>query len=306
MIRVGICGLGFMGRTHFTNYERHRDVRVVALMDRDATRRQGDWGQQLGNLPASWPKRVNMRDRRAYRSVEELIADDQIDLVDICLPTNLHAEAAVKALQAGKHVLSEKPMALTGKECQRIVRAAGKAKGYYMVAQCVRFWPQYVKIKQLVASKRFGNVRSAALRRLAATPGYSSNNWMLRHKLSGVDHVEALWDYGKGVLVALEGGWSFQPGYPFHMGITVRCEQATAEWVMAGGEAVKVYHRSGRVEQITVRQRTGWEEEIDYFLNCIRRKRAPRIVTARSSAEAIRMAEVELKSVHARRIIPVR
>ncbi len=330
-----------MGRTHFANYERHRDVRVVALADRDTRRRRGDWRQPLGNLPASWPKRVDMRRRRSYRTPDELIADEQIDLVDICLPTNLHAEVAVKALRAGKHVLSEKPMALTGQECQRIVRAADRAKGYYMVGQCLRFWPQYVRIKALFDAKHFGRPVSAALRRLAATPDYSSNNWMLRHELSGgalldlhvhdidfalylfgkpkrvfaqgttgpsggIDHVEALWDYGRNRQVVLEGGWSFPPAFPFYMGITLRCQKATLEWIMSGGETVKVYHQTGRVQELPAKGPDGWRGEIDYFLDCVRKKRAPNVVTARTSADAIRMAEVELKSINGGRIVNVR
>jgi len=340
MIRVGLCGLGFMGRTHFASYERHRDVRVVALMDRDARRRRGDWREPLGNLPASWPQRVDMTDRRAYRTVEELIADEQVDLVDICLPTHLHAEAAIKALRAGKHVLCEKPMALTHRDCQRVVRAAERAAGYYMVAQCLRFWPQYVEIQRRVCSKRFGRPRSAVFRRLAAAPGYSSGNWLLRHELSGgalldlhvhdvdfalylfgkpkrvsargtrgpsggIDHVQALWDYDRDLVVALEGGWCFPPGYPFQMAATVRCEKATVEWVMSAGPKVVTYHRSGRIEQTAVKPTTGWDEQIDYFLDCIRRRRPPTVVTARSSAEAIRMVEIELQSVRTGRTVRV-
>ena len=65
MVNVGICGLGFMGRTHFGIYEKNDKARVVALMDADPKRRAGDWKEPIGNLPSSWPEQVDMQDRRA-------------------------------------------------------------------------------------------------------------------------------------------------------------------------------------------------------------------------------------------------
>ena len=271
MVKVGICGLGFMGRTHFSIYDKLRNAKVVALMDKQPKRRKGEWKDPIGNLPSVWPKQVNMKGVTSYATPEELIGDPDIDLVDVTMPTDLHAEVVIKALKTGKHVISEKPMALTAKDALKVAAVAAKSKGYYMVAQCIRFWPQYVKIKELVDSKKLGAVRSVALRRLADPPMYSSDGWLMDHKRSGGaafdlhlhdvdfavymlgkpravyatgtkgpskgwDHVEAFWDYGRNKKVTIEGGWSFAKGYPFQMMINVRCEKATIEWGFRGAE----------------------------------------------------------------------
>lgn len=348
MIKVGICGLGFMGRTHFSIYSANPKAKVVALMDQQPKRRRGDWADPIGNLPAVWPKKVNMKGITSYATPDELIADPDVELVDITMPTDLHAEVAIKALKAGKHVLSEKPMGLSSSQCQRIAAAAARAKGYYMVAQCMRFWPQYVKIKELVDAKKFGRVKSAALRRLAAPPTYSTDNWLLKHQRSGgaaldlhlhdidfalhllgkpkriyaqgtkgpsggIDHIEALWDYGRDLLVMVEGGWTFATSYPFQMILTVRCEKATLEWILrvgTGGEGfgneVLVYQDNGKTQKIPVKDSTGWHEEIDYFLTCIQKKRKPTVVTAKTGALSVALYEAELKSARTGRAVAIK
>jgi len=340
MVRVGIAGLGFMGRTHFSIYEKLPDVEVVALMDREKKRREGHWADPIGNLPASWPKKVNMKGRKAYAKLEDMLADPDIDVVDITLPTDLHAEAVIKALKAGKHVLSEKPMARTYAECRRILQAYRKAKGLYMVAQCIRFWPQYVKIKEIITSRKYGKVRSVALKRLAPPPMYSSGNWLMKAKRSGgalldlhvhdidyahfllgkprrvfaqgtkgpsggIDHIEALWDYGKEGIVSLEGSWAFPDAFPFEMAVLVRCQKATIKWFMSEGPAIKII-TDRRVEEITVEDATGWDKEIAYFIECVQAGKKPRLCLPQSTATSIWLAEAEARSATSRRPVALR
>jgi predicted dehydrogenase len=341
MIKVGVCGLGFMGRTHFTVFDQDPRATVVALMDHQPARRNGDWRDPLGNLESGWPSRVDMANRRGYATIEDLCADPEVELVDLTLPTHLHADAAVTALQARKHVLSEKPMALSSKDCKRIVEAAKKSRKYFMVAQCIRFWPQYAKIKELVSSRMYGKVRSLALRRMATPPGYSSGAWLMNHELSGgaifdlhihdvdfalylmgkpkrvtaygttgpsggIDHVLGVWDYGKDVLATIEGSWCFHEPYPFGMYVNVRCEKATIEWDMTKGSSLRIYHGGKSPEEIPVAETTGWHMEIDYMLSCIDRKKKPKIVTPESSALSIKLAESEKKSIDERRAVQIR
>ncbi len=348
MVNVGILGCGFMGRTHYNIYAKNSKAKVVALMDLDKKRREGNWADPMGNLPAEWPKQVPMKGVASHASVDEAIADPNIDLIDITLPTSVHAEVAIKALRAGKHVLCEKPMALTHKDCLKVAKVAVKSKGYYMVAQCIRFWPQYVKIKQLVDSGKYGKPKSACLKRLSPTPDWSMGGWLMASGLSGgavldlhvhdvdfanflfgkpkrvmasgttgpsggVDHIEALYDYGKDLLVMVEGGWCFPPGYPFQMVVNVRCEKAMFEYVLRAGEGgigfgdeVVVYPNRGKIRKIKCKASDGWTEEIAYFLKCIETKTKPRIVTARTSADSIAVAEAEVKSVQTGRPVAVK
>ena len=332
MIRAGICGCGFMGRTHYSILAERAEVRVVALLDKDPARRGGDWGRRIGNLPSRWPEQVGGRGLRAVETIEEMVADPEVDLLVVTLPTYLHAETAVAGLRAGKHVLCEKPMALTSGECRRISEAARRGPGLYMSAQCIRFWPQYAEIKRRVDSGEYGAVRSVVLRRIASPPSYAQDGWLMDHRLSGgaildlhlhdvdfahylmglplavtasgtrgpsggIDHVSSLWDYGDERIVLLEGGWCYHGGFPFEMFINVRCEGATFQWRMADGPAVKMFADGAEPLELRVKDGNGWIEEMDYFLECVRRARQPELCTAESSALSVRLVELERESI---------
>ena len=87
-----------------------------------------------------------------YRKFEDLLADPNVEAVDLCVPSYLHAKLALQALAAGKHVLVEKPMALTGEECDDMIAASKKAGKVLMVAQVLRFWPDYAAAWEMVHS----------------------------------------------------------------------------------------------------------------------------------------------------------
>jgi predicted dehydrogenase len=332
MLRVGIAGCGFMGRTYYAILADRPDVRVVALLDSDLARRQGDWSQQIGNLPSRWPQHVEGLGLRPTATINQLVSADDVDLVVIALPTHLHAQVATAALDHGKHVLCEKPMALTADDCLRVCAAAAESPGHYMTGQCIRFWPQYVEIKRRVESGEYGPIRSVVLRRIASPPGYSQGGWLMDHRLSGgalidlhvhdadfahflmgppraitasgttgpsggIDHVCALWDYGDGRIVSLEGGWSYHAGFPFEMFINVRCERATFQWRMSDGPAVRMFTDAAGPQDLTVKDSNGWVEQIAYFLDRIQQGRQPDLCTPESSALSIRLAELERESI---------
>ena len=341
MVKVGICGCGFMGRTHYTIYAGLRNARVVAIADRLPARRNGDWSDALGNLPSAWPKKLDMRRIRGYATVEELAADPEVELVDVTLPTDLHADAVVAALKAGKHVLGEKPMARDSAGCRRILAAATKARRRYMTAQCIRFWPQYVKIAELVRKRTYGPLRSLTLRRLAGPPLYSDRNWLMNARRSGgalldlhlhdvdfansllgkparivargtggpsggLDHVQALWTYKKDLLVNIEGGWAFADDFPFHMSIVARCAKGTIEWDMNKGPDVMVYTGRGRPKAISTAGKTGWDEEIAYYVNCLDKGRKPTMAPPESTALSVKLAEAEERSIRTGKEVAVR
>ena len=332
MIRVGICGCGFMGRTHHRLLSAREDVRVVALLDEDSRRAGGDWADRIGNLPSRWAETPGMEGIRSYTRLEDLLADAEVDLVVVTLPTDVHAKAVIGALRAGKHVFCEKPLALNSAECARVVGAAQESPGCCLVGQCIRFWPQYVEIKRRVDGGEYGAVRSVVLRRIAAPPGYSAGGWLMDHQRSGgaildlhlhdvdfalyllgrprsvvacgttgpsggIDHVAALWDYGPERICAIEGGWAYHAGFPFEMFVNVRCARATFQWRMSDGPKVKMFADGKEPQEIEVAGSDGWGPEIDYLLDCIRRNERPTIVTPESSAESIRFIELERESI---------
>src|SRR3989442_8029825 len=108
-----------------------------------------------------------MRAIKAYRDPNELLRDPAIDLIDICAPTYAHAGLCIGALNGGKHVICEKPLARSSKLAQTIAYAAEKAKGYFMPAMCLRFWPEWAWLKQTIDQATYGKVFAARFRRVA-------------------------------------------------------------------------------------------------------------------------------------------
>jgi predicted dehydrogenase len=332
MIRVGLVGAGFIGRNHFNQYQKLGDqAKIVALCDVEADRRSGDWTKVGGNVADAQGRQQELGDIKQYADWKELIADPNVDLVDLCIPTFLHRETAVAALKAGKHVLCEKPMALDVKQCDEMLRAAAKARGKFMIAQCIRFWPECVYVKEAIDDKRFGKLKALQLRRQAAVPDYSWNNWIVDPKLSGgaaldlhvhdtdyalfmlgkpkavtaqgykragggVDRLHSLWEYKKDLAVQLEGYWDMPPGFGFNMGFTAVFEKAAIVYDLKGGQPLTVYRRDGQPEVPTLGTGDGYFNEIKYFLDCIEQNQKPKTTTPQQSREAVAIALAEVKS----------
>ncbi|MFD0712917.1 Gfo/Idh/MocA family protein [Paenibacillus sp. GCM10027626] len=186
MLKIGLVGLGFMGRTHFRSYLRLQEagvpIQLTAICDGDDNKFNGKFAE--GNLEvdhsgADWSQ-YNL-----YSDLETMLAEEELDVVDITLPTFLHAETVIKALNKGHHVLCEKPMAMTSEEGQAMIEAARRSGKTLMIAQCLRFWPAYEYLKDTVASGRYGAVLSASFFRGGNPPIWTHNNWMVRKEASG-------------------------------------------------------------------------------------------------------------------------
>src|ERR1700731_317461 len=107
MVRIGIVGLGFMGMIHYLAGRKLKDARVAAVCSRDPKKLAGDWRGVRGNFGPPG-EHMDLGAVKRYARLDDLLADPDIDLVDVCSPTSLHAEMALAALKAGKHVLVEK------------------------------------------------------------------------------------------------------------------------------------------------------------------------------------------------------
>ena len=104
MIRAGIIGTGFIGGMHFNTYHKLRqEVKVVALCDKDEKRRSGDFSEVVGNLEMDQSEKIRKGQLKSYARYQDLIADPDIDLVDVCTPTCLHREMAVAARMARRN-----------------------------------------------------------------------------------------------------------------------------------------------------------------------------------------------------------
>src|SRR5690349_15581951 len=111
MVRIGIAGVGFMGMIHYLAAARLRGAGVAAICTRDKKKLAGDWRGIRGNFGPPG-RQMDLGAVKRYEDFNALLADPQIDLVDVCTPTHLHPPMALAALEAGKHVLVEKAIAL--------------------------------------------------------------------------------------------------------------------------------------------------------------------------------------------------
>jgi len=342
-IRVGVVGVGFMGKTHIGIYARNKKAKVTAYCDWDPRRSSGDWNASSGNIGDGKDLGVDPKKLKAYSKPEDLFADPDVDLIDICLPTYVHAEYTIKALASGKHVMCEKPMTIDLKDAERIVKASIKAKGFMMPAHCMRFWPEWVWLKNAVDSNRYGSVHSAMFKRFASTPKWTSNNWILQSELSGsalfdlhihdadyvrylfgnpkavfaagnggkatkhgIDHVMATYMYrNPRLLVTAEGGWNADPSYGFTMRYTVVFEKATADFDIGRTDKTLLLHKAGAKEAEVVKtsKPNGWEAEIDYFLDCIQKGKRPQTITAAEARDSVALVHAELESIQKRKIV---
>ena len=180
MTKIGIIGMGMMGRTHFEAYESLKDAKVVAVADMNAARAAGDLAGTGGNVLQGGLSRLPMDRIKGYTDYCKLLESD-VDIVDICVPTPAHADTAIEAIQSGKHVICEKPLGRTLADAQRIADAAAKGKGAFMPAMCMRFWPEWAWLKKAVDNKTYGKVLGASFRRCASMPG----GWFSDGKMSG-------------------------------------------------------------------------------------------------------------------------
>src|ERR1041385_2520496 len=134
MPRVGIIGLGMMGRTHYEAYQEIDDAQVVAVCDIDPKRAAGDLAGTGGNVLAGGLTQLPMERITGCTDYRELLENLEVDVVDVCLVTTQHLEVATAALRAGKHVICEKPLARTSAEGAKIAAAAKEARGFFMPA----------------------------------------------------------------------------------------------------------------------------------------------------------------------------
>ena len=331
-MKIGIIGLGMMGRTHYEAYQNIDGAQVVAVADRNPKRASGDLSGTGGNVLKGGLQQLPMDRIKGTTNASELIASD-VDIVDVCVPTVEHVQVAIEAIKAGKHVLCEKPLARTLADAEKIAAAAREAKGFFMPAMCMRFWPQWAWLKQAIVEKRYGKVLAASFRRAASMPaGWYKNGAMsggaaldlhihdtdfVQHlfgmpkavssrgytKTSGeIDHLATHYIYDDIPLVAAEGTWSLADGYGFTMQYTVNFENATADYDLAREQPLRV-SQGGQTESIDAGPGFGYAAELRYFIDCATKGQKPTVVTGDDAVRSIRLVEAEVKSVRSGEVV---
>ena len=320
-MRIGVIGLGFMGSTHLEAYRQVRGFELAAVSSSSEKKRAGDLSAVGGNLGRGGGV-VDFGSAKRYSLAGDLIEDPAVQAVDICTPTDLHKPLALRALGAGKHVLVEKPMALSGEDCDEMVRAAREAGQTLMVAQVLRFFPEYAAARSMIRSGEIGRVRAATFRRRCAAPAWG--RWLkdrarsgggaldllihdfdfCQHLLgkprtisavgcedleAGIDFVEARLDYGDSVPVLISGGWHHPESFPFSMEFTIVCDGGTLDY-SSEKPGLRLHNSAGQAANVELPECDGFVAELQAFVDACHCGEPPALCRPEDSAESVRMA----------------
>lgn len=326
-IKIGILGMGFMGNCHFNAYKGIEKARVTALCDCDGKKLRADSGV-AGNISGAGQKK-DLTGIKTYTEAGRLIADPEIDVVDITLPTYLHAEWSIKALKAGKHVMCEKPMALSSLDARKMASAARQKHRLLFIGHCIRFWPAYEVAREIIRGGRYGKVLSAVFSRISPKPTWSWNNWLMNPKLSGnaaldlhihdadfilylfgapqtvcshgsgsarsgFEHIVTSYDFGKKNVVIAEGGWGYENKYPFSMTFRIAMEKASLA-LHADGKLM-LYQPGRDPEGVGFPSGDGYGRELAHFIDCLAAGKKSDVVSPESAALSVQLVEAEIKS----------
>ncbi len=322
-MRIAVAGLGFMGSTHVQALRHVAGAQLAAVVSGDPKKLNGDFSAIQGNLDRP-SENLDFSSVKKYRTVEEALADPDIDAVDLCLPTHLHEPMTLAALGAGKHVLVEKPMALDGAGCDRMLDAAAKSGKLLMAAQVLRFWPDYQPLIEAKRTGSLGKLRTVMFRRRCAAPAWGK--WlqeadkggggvfdllihdvdMCIHLLglpewvsasgeedlkAGIDLITAELHYPGVGSVVVTGGWHHPKAYPFSMEYTATFDGGTVEFSTAG-RPVTLYQADGEAKALEVPAVDGFVAELDYFVSCATAGRSPQRCSPAESGDAVRLTRL--------------
>ncbi len=333
MLKIGLLGFGFMGVTHYRIYQHLPGAEVVGIFDLEPGK-VGRGEGVAGNIGDA-EEQLDLSGVKITGNADELIEAKDIDIIDVCLPTFVHADFAVKALEAGKHVFCEKPMALTPSECDMMIDARDESGKKLMIGHCIRFWPEYVYASRVIKEKKHGEVISAFFRRLSPTPSWSYESWILQEEKSGgalldlhihdidyiysvfgnitevsssgvqnvvspdsgVGYVLTKYQTGSPALVTAEGGWHFHEGFPFNMSFHIRCEEGTLLFDAGQEKTLAVCTPDGKTHYPAMPGTTGWDEELKYFVECVKDNKRVDASPPEESKTAVETALMEHESL---------
>jgi UDP-N-acetylglucosamine 3-dehydrogenase len=306
MLNIGILGSGSMGTTHARAFNELAEVRVAAICSRsleNATKLAGVVGAAACTDPYS------------------ILDNPHIDAISNTLPTHLHEEYTVAALQRGKHVLLEKPMGLSLDSCDRMAHASALSGHTLMIAQVLRFWPEYIAVANLLQSRALGQPLSAAAMRLSARPRWGewftnpewtggavldlhihdvdACNWLFgqpqfiyaqghRGPNGGWDQVFTLLDYGT-VKASAEASVMLPDEQPFVYGLRVLCENGSVSLDnrLQQNNRLLVYESGKQPYFLPYESSDAYSNQAAYFIDCILSGQSPHLGTPEQGRAAV-------------------
>ena len=332
MIKVGIVGMGFMGWFHAAKHAQNPNAELVAIADilPERLKAQESVG---GNIEGS-EEPIDFSTVARYTNASELIARAGVDVVDVCLPTYLHACYTIEALEAGRHVFCEKPMALTVEDADRMIEAATKADRMLTIGQCIRFWPEFLFLRQCVREETFGKLLSLNMFRVTGRPAWSWENWFLDPARSGgpiydmhihdvdyvnsllglpdqvqatgritevtgsYDLVHALFNYDGGPQVHIHGAWTMAQ-IPFNHGFEACFERGYLRFDGSQDPTLLIFDDLAEVKgrPAEFEAGDGYYNELVYFLDCVATGQPPTRCPPESARDSLALVDKEVASI---------
>lgn len=326
MYNYAIIGFGGLGKMHLSNLaklEKERgDFSLQAICGTDATTFKENVKLNLGTVDLS---DIDIENCRFYQDYKDLIDNENVDFILSTLPTYLHEEVAVYALNHGIHVFSEKPMALSIEGCEKMIKAAKENNRFLMIGQCLRFDAAYTKLKEYVDNKTFGDVYRAEFTRYSQKPTWTWKDWILDPQKSGgcvfdmhIHDVDLInWIFGMpktlrsamtekkvgreaiftqyfydDLLVLSNADWSMPQSFPFEARCLVNFENATI--VIADGK-ITVY-QDDKSFSPKLDEESYFTKEMRAFLSSIIDGKACSVTSPESILDSIKLAIMEIDS----------
>lgn len=258
MVNIGIIGAGYIGNVHANVIKNINNAKLEAVVDVN---------EEIGK------KLANEFGANYYSSIEKMLKNETIDGAIVGTPQFLHLEHVKQLTGANINVLCEKPLALTLKEADEMIKMVEESGVIAMTGHIIRFWPEYMKAKEIVDSGIIGSARYCFLQRLAVTPDwgvwrFNEKNsggaaldlhihdldfllWIFKKpkivkaqslnnpKHGGIVHIATSVEFENGGFGLAEGGWEFAGSFPFTMILRILCEKGTIEWTFRAGKNIE-------------------------------------------------------------------
>ncbi len=332
-----------MGMIHYLAYKNVPGAKVAAICTRDKKKRAGDWREIKGNF-GSPGTIMDLGKIARYEDWRELLDDPKIDLIDVCLPPKLHAEVTVAALQAGKHVICEKPIALNTADARRMVKAAQQSNKLLLIAHVLPFVPEFAFMRRAAASGKYGRLLGGHFKRIIANPlwlkdfydPHSVGGPVVDLHIHDAHFIRLLWGMPRAVqctgrghgdmvefintqflfdaetLVTATSGVIQQQGRSFTHGFEVYFEKATMTYdssVLDGqavtGMPLTVLTARGKVERPALGEIDAFAAELADAVKAVRTGRPSELLAGELALDALTLCQKETESVQKGRAVRI-
>ena len=337
MLKAALIGLGRMGRGHFNVYKQFEKdgvpVSLVAVCDIDESKFSSKQEAEF-NLKdvASAPSELDYSPYRCYTDYKELLEKEDVDFVDIVVPTYLHYEVTIAALKSGKHVHCEKPMALNPEQCAEMIATAKEMNKTLMIGQVLHFWNAYEILKKYTEEKIFGEAKFAffyrggvqdhikngsykdwirireqgggglfdqhihdtdMVRWLFGTPESVSTTGLTIHPRSAYDIVSTNYFYPDHKVVNANDDADQKGTYGFRSGYKVHFENGMLMYL---NNKLTAFPHGAPEYEIELKPENPYYNEVKYFSDCVASGKPVIRCLPEEAMETVRICLAEMKS----------